>query len=454
LSLISAGQLRLKSEDRMDYTQSTNRFDHLESYFKKYSDIPKEAITKEDMLREGFYITRAALEFDPRTKTYQLFSWDLTKIEEMDNPLATVKFPHDFYIQGGIYDLKRTRLRSRLREDSPYKIDVADGKLAVLDRTTGHAIAQVGTLIPEPKCFAKTFEDGTPYREVGSPDLDFIVFRQCQYWGVHEECKYCDINNNAKAKLRQGQVKSIAPKKVDQVAQFTKEVLAEAEEFPPEWRPTYIHINGGSITKKVEGLDEVEFYLRYVDAIREKVGARLPIKLQTTPWPKEVEKEVAKRGNMSRFSNFEVWDPNLFAIICPGKNEYVGRDEWIKRILDQVDIFGEGHVAPGFVAGIEMAKPWGFKTVEEAVKSTTEGIEFMMSHGVVPRPISWCVEALSQLGGQEPPQLDYFIRLDLNWFETWAKYGLPPVVGLGDVGPGLNRYASTAAYDIGYYRNK
>jgi len=64
------------------------------------------------------------------------------------------------------------------------------------------------------------------------------------------------------------------------------------------------------------------------------------------------------------------------------------------------------------------------------------------------------VEALSRLGGQEPPQLNYFIRLYLNWFETWAKYGLPPVVGLGDVGPGLNRYASNAAYDIGYYRNK
>lgn len=434
--------------------QPANQFDHLESYFKKYPDVPREVIVKEELLREGFSVTKAAQELAHRTKAYQLFSWDRSKVEELEDPSVTVKFPHDLYLTGGIYSLQQTRIRVRTAKESPYLIDVAEGRLAVLDRASGHIIVETGTIIPEPKCFAKTFEDGTSYREIGTHDLDFIVFRQCQYWGAHEECKYCDINNNAKSKLRQGQVKSIAPKKVEQVAQFTKEVLAEAEEFLPEWRPISTHLNGGSITKTVEGLDEVEFYLRYVDAIQERVGARLPILLQTTPWPKEVEKEVAKRRNISRFSNYEVWDQNLFAVICPGKNKLIGRKEWIKRVLDQVDIFGEGHVAPGFVAGVEMAQPWGFKTVEEAVRSTTEGIELMMSHGVVPRPISWCVEALSQLAGQAPPPLDYFIQIDINWFETWMKYGLPPVIGFGDVGPGLNRYASTAAYDMGNYRSR
>ena len=32
--------------------------------------------------------------------------------------------------------------------------------------------------------------------------------------------------------------------------------------------------------------------------------------------------------------NFEVWDRELFSWICPGKERYVGRDEWMKRIVD------------------------------------------------------------------------------------------------------------------------
>ena len=49
--------------------------------------------------------------------------------------------------------------------------------------------------------------------------------------------------------------------------------------------------------------------------------------------------------------------------IAPGKYRYIatdqwsGRDEWIRRLLGQVEVFGVGNVAPGFVAGVEMAQP-------------------------------------------------------------------------------------------------
>ena len=38
-----------------------------------------------------------------------------------------------------------------------------------------------------------------------------------------------------------------------------------------------------------------------------------------------------------------------------------------------------GKVQPSFVSGVEMARPHGFKTVDEAVKSTTSGFEYLMS---------------------------------------------------------------------------
>ena len=145
--------------------------------------------------------------------------------------------------------------------------------------------------------------------------------------------------------------------------------------------------------------------------------------------------------------NFEVWDKRLFKIICPGKERFVGRDEWFRRLVESVEVFGEGNVHPGFVAGVEMAQPWGFKTIDEAVASTTEGFEFLMSHGVVPRPITWCIEPLSALGGHPMIPLEYYIRIAKAWYETRKKYGVP-VHGHGPMETGRGRYPNNAYCDM------
>ena len=95
-----------------------------------------------------------------------------------------------------------------------------------------------------------------------------------------------------------------------------------------------------------------------------------------------------------------------------------------------------GNVVPNFVAGVEMAKPYGFTDVDEAVKSTSEGLDYLMSQGVTPRLATWCVFANSVLGGQEPPPLDYFIKMSRSWYQLWTKHRLPPCTGYGPIGLG------------------
>jgi hypothetical protein len=53
-------------------------------------------------------------------------------------------------------------------------------------------------------------------------------------------------------------------------------------------------------------------------------------------------------------------DPELFSVICPGNDRFIGRDEWIKRAIEASKIFGVGNVSPNFVAGIKMANCNGF----------------------------------------------------------------------------------------------
>ena len=117
-------------------------------------------------------------------------------------------------------------------------------------------------------------------------------------------------------------------------------------------------------------------------------------------------------------ANMEVWDKRMFEIICPGKARQVGWDEWVKRLIDSVDVFGVCNVNPNFVVGVEMAQPWGFKDVDEAVASTTKGFDFLMSNGVVPRVTPWLIEPLSNLGGHPQLPLDYFLKIIWNWYEV------------------------------------
>ena len=147
--------------------------------------------------------------------------------------------------------------------------------------------------------------------------------------------------------------------------------------------------------------------------------------------------------------NFEIWDKRLFELYCPGKARHIGRDEWIHRILDAADVFGPEGVIPNFVAGVEMAPPAGFGSIEDAIRSTAEGLEFFMSHGVSPRFTTWCPEPMSVLGkDQSGAPLEYHIRLLQTYRDLRAKYNLPPPIGYGDPGLGNAVFSVSSFMDV------
>ena len=96
------------------------------------------------------------------------------------------------------------------------------------------------------------------------------------------------------------------------------------------------------------------------------------------------------------------------------------------------------YVIPNFVAGVEMAKPFGFETVDEAIASTTEGLDYFMSRGITPRFTTWCPEPTTPLGRDNPngAPLEYHIRLLEAYRATLEKHGLKPPPGYGVAGAG------------------
>jgi len=429
-----------------------SRVAELERLFQKYPDVPKEAIVKGDMLLQGVTFTDAALQrldAEPtKLKSYEIFSFDRVRVKEMRSK-ESFRVPESVRFKDGVYQLRPTSLSVRIATGSPYLVDLTDGKWSLL--VDGEYIASV-EFPPRPKYYDLVFEDGTQYREL-FPLVNWnytafcTVTRYCEHFTFKEQCKFCDLNPAARELKKSGLPYTVF-KPLNKVSKVARTIFRDPEYRAPDAR--WVAISGGTIRRKLRGMGDTDFYVRYTEAIREQVGGRPGIFVQTAAKEKADCKRLRDAGATSHCANYEVWDRRLFGIICPGKERIMGYDQWIRRIIDSVDVFGEGNVIPAVVVGPELVQPHGFKSMDEGVKSNAEGFEFLMSHGVVPRVIVWCVEPWSVYGRELPPPLEYIIRVNKAWYETWVKYELPPIPGMGLMGPGRATGDQYINYDMGY----
>jgi hypothetical protein len=76
--------------------------------------------------------------------------------------------------------------------------------------------------------------------------------------------------------------------------------------------------------------------------------------------------------------------------------------------------------------------------VDEAIASTTEGLDYFMSRGITPRFTTWCPEPTTPLGQANPDgaPLEYHIRLLQAYKETLDRHRLKPPPGYGVAGAG------------------
>ncbi|HEU0337340.1 MAG TPA: radical SAM protein [Gaiellaceae bacterium] len=423
----------------MRASASTDRTALVESLLERFPQVPREAVFKEDLLRTGIAFDPSALsdnlDGEVKPKSYFIFSFD-------QEPLASLgearlrRPPEEVALTGGPYELRRTIVSVRVNPGSPYRVASGPDGAPRLS-LDGHPVADVA-LPPMPEYYRHELANGKTVMET-APTIQWgyliylTVLRLCQYFGAHEECGFCDINHNWRQHKREGRpytgVKPVAD---------VLEALALIDRYDEARASKAYTLTGGSVTSTVDGLAEADFYARYAEAIEERFPGR---------WLGKVVAQALPRADVQRFKdcgiaiyhpNYEVWDARLFELISPGKQRYVGRDEWHRRILDAAEVFRPSHVIPNFVAGVELARPFGFATVEEAIASTTEGLDYFMSHGITPRFTTWCPEPTTPLGRDNPggAPLEYHIRLLEAYRDALARHGLGPPPGYGAAGPG------------------
>ena len=371
----------------LDNVASASETEYLEWHLRNYEDMPREVILKMDLLRVGHWFTDAALELasDALVKSYRLISYDLIPMKDMKRKEYR-KTPEWFAIRGGHLGLRPVIVQTTLDPSSPYVIDVIDGQVRLL--LDGHDLCDVS--FPKPlKYYTRSFEDGTKYHEIIAFGYFATVFRNCQYWGPDEECRFCDINVN----VRQ---------------------MKESRDF--------------TFNTPVKPVAYVAEVARSIEQALKWGGHRRYINIQTNAKDKETMKRYRAAGVDCHHANMEVWDKRLFEWINPGKARRIGWDKWVRWMFESVEVLGEGNARPNFVCGVELARPHGFDNIHDAIKSTSDGVEFMMQHGVFPRFNQWRREPGSDLVSQnEQPAipLEFYIQIMRRYYESWTKYRLP-----------------------------
>lgn len=395
----------------------------LTGLFDRHTGVHKSILIKTEALRLGIRYSEKAFSAsrrkEPVTKGQSVFSQSFTAEGWNDPP------PEDYYLRDG------TVIQTRINGNSPYFIDYVEAEDRFFLCEKNESVTEV-FFRKAPDAYFKKTSNGTSISSLFNLQGDMLnccVLMSCQMWNIKGQCKFCDINAHAEAQRKAShgtgrEFMMIRPP--EQVAEAVGIYVRD----PPV---RHILITGGCILMGYENKDDTQFYLEYIRAIKDQIGAWYPTCLQTIAKTESDIIRIADTGVSCHSANIEVWDSKLFKWLCPGKDKIVGRNEWIKRVVSSTKHFPKGGVNPNFVIGAEMARPYGFKTVKEALRSTLGGFEYLMSNGVVPRMDFWAIEPGSELckvDRQEAPPTEYFIEVERGWLQLLKTYGLPPPLAM------------------------
>ena len=387
-----------------------SRSSQLDEVLARHPEVPRLIAVKIDAQRRGVHYTdRAVAAVDP--ERHQLRGSYL--FGSRDAQLTPL--PESLLLRDGTTILTDP---TPLEQD-PYLVDFLDGRFWLTD---GEERIESVELWPKPAYYDRTTSSGIPMKYVvtARPQrLNIFQSSACHFWGNGNGCKFCDINSHSKQqKAELGIPTRLRPEDV-------AETIAAALEEPGRF--TGICLTAGTDFRGAELFDsEVDHYVELLQAVGTKFRTpRFPSQLIGTAFnERQLERLHRETGLTSYTSDLEVLSERIFQWVCPGKAEKVGYQEWKRRVVAAVGIFGRGNVGTGLVGGVELAKPNGFESEDEALGVTLEEAEDLASKGVTTVYIVWVPRPGSEFREQRNASLDYYVRLAKGLHAIRAKYRL------------------------------
>jgi hypothetical protein len=378
-----------------------------------HPDFPRIIIRKMDTALRGVTMTARALE---RAKAEgALYDAGADFGMKTPKPILGGAMFRDGTVVLGLEDLYLQFPSNIIRRGNPYTLDEIEGKLWLVDK--GECVEEV-FLTPVPAYFGKKTSRGTPMLKMASPrfpcTLFIRIYNYCHFWEAKQPCTYCSFVKQKETVY--------TPESLADLRETVDEALKE------EGRWSVLFLSGGSDPRGDSAYQNTaDEYIKALAMLRESFGTeKVYARIVANAFPKDQLLRLRDAGAVTYEPHLEVWDEKIFNSVCPGKAQYFGRQYWIDSALNAVEIFGKGNVCTQFVGGVELVQPHGFKTMEEGLRSTLEGVEFFARHGVASSFFMlWVVGgSILHTQGQLPPPLEYHIRLARGVREIQKKHKL------------------------------
>ncbi len=308
-----------------------------------------------------------------------------------------------------------TQVRLRIKDDSPFVVRTDAHPL-------GYAIYEgdrriCATRFEEKQPWTSTLTaDGTPMRATGlSQHGDMLVMNVapgCEYFVVPGEgktrnlsCTFCLYGLPDKQRMDPlGQELYV----ID-VPRPTIGRVIEACDLPSTDARTLYMVGGSMLDMAAEG----ERFVRIAEQLAEAgLTDRYYVACGSGAIPREHMRRMKDLGVRGACFNLEVWDPQQFARICPGKASIVGRERWLEALEEAVDVFGPNNVMSAFVGGAELEGEGAFDDPQQALDAAIESGEVLVPKGIqTVYSLFWKMTGKHR--GEEPIYtLDFFLRLN------------------------------------------
>ncbi len=333
--------------------------------------INNPGFLKVDLLLKGIYLDKSARESD-QIKRALAISKDLGLSSELDillpcQIIVNVAFEED-------------------ASSTPYSLIKKNGSFLV---STGDESVEVEIIAPPPYYDKKT-KTGVPFANIAKLYGEYLIVsptRECEFLTKDLACFYCDVESRVDKK-----------RSVEEVIETIKAV---SKSNPVN----LVCLNTGYEATPDGGIKAIEPYIK---EIKKRFDVLIAVQAQP-PLEDEWIDYTYALGVDSLAYNLEVYDPDIFAKIAPGKQQVIGRTRYLEALRRAAKVFPKGAVVSNLIIGIE------------PISSTIKGINALASMGVIPTlPI--LNTSSEELESAESLSVDDIAKVFLHLNRTLRKY--------------------------------
>ena len=322
-----------------------------------------------EVTRMKISILEEGVKFNPLS----LFSDIIKKINFKNKtifkkPVSDGKVVYDYSLRNEIIpseillsdDKTKSIVKCRYNEKSSIELKLEENKL-IIYKDNNKSKLKVD-FIKEYEILKDTIEDellvGDYVDVVGLDRISLLLFEGCYNWICGKQCKFCDLHpKKVSEKVCRPTLNNLYKySSVDEWKNKKKELFFKNTNLAldkllnnTELMHKHLFIMAGNLND----LQTVwKFLVEFIENLTKRFNLRDFDTIVNVCPHNSIEslKKLKKLGIKQVQYNLEIANENLFTYSCPGKIEY---KEFLKKLYEAVNIFGEGNVRSNFVLGLQ-----------------------------------------------------------------------------------------------------